>query len=81
MCVTNGNKYAPSPDFVEHRIYMSVLVELEMIDISDILSGLLQLDLKEVSNICSCVTKVQSRYNLFKCLLSLNFHLLSTFQG
>lgn len=81
MCVTNGNKCAPSPDFVEHGIHMSIPVELEMIDISNFLSGLLQLDLKEVSNICSCVTSVQSRYKFFKCLLSPNFHLLSTFQG
>lgn len=80
--MTNSNKCAPSPDFVEHRIYVSVHVELEMIDFyANFLTGLLQLVLKEVLNICSCVTSVQSRHKIFKCLSRINSHLLSTFQG
>lgn len=32
MCMTNGNKCAHYLDFVGHRIYASIHVELEMID-------------------------------------------------
>jgi len=82
MCVTNGNKCTPSPDFVEHRTYVSIHVELEIIDsYANFLTGIFQLVLREVSNIYSCVTSGQSRYKIFKCLLRKNSHLLSTFQG
>lgn len=61
---------------------MSIHVELEMIDFyANYITGLLQLVLKEVSNIRSGVTSVQPRYNIFKCLPRINSHLLSTFQG
>lgn len=80
--MTNGNKCAQSPDYVEHRIYVSIHIELEMIDFyTNFLTGLFQLVLKEVLNICSCVTSIQSRYKIFECLSRINSHLLSTFQG